>query len=326
VSFSSKCCLFQSFTLGDALQKITLDDLKAWHDEYRKVGIRVLASFQGNLTKENAIELTKLVSHTLSLPVAPIEHIIQNDFCLAPEGLTKLCFPRMGDDVNNAVIVSLTNTVREHCKYDVDNVYVNLLNNFVQPLCFNELRTKQQLGYIVSTLCSSGSLLDAILFIVQSDTYDPEYITERINEFRASVLKFVEEITEEDFKGFVESYITTTSIKDRSIGQNSSRYWDEMLVGDLEFHLNEKLVALAKQCTREGFIAYAKKYLPVDAPGKREFVLQIWGGFQNQAEADAAGAKITLSSYEEALQKSPFPVPVCIPHKILQRELLNPPK
>jgi len=226
--------------------------------------------------------------------------------------------PRFGDDKNNLSIVSLTNTVRMVEQYDVDCVYLTLLKNFIQPLCYDELRTKQQLGYVVFVLSSTNNFSDEMSFLVQSDSYDPEVLTTRINEFRAKVPELAEKLSEEEFSGLVQSYITRMSIKDRSLFDNSEGYWGDMLTGELEFQLSKKLIELAKQTTREGFIAYAKKYLPPDAPDHRVCILEIWGDYKDQAEADAAGKDIKFADVQQTLSHPMFPVVRETRHKLLQ--------
>jgi len=305
----------------DTLKTITIEDLKKWQDDFRKVGVRMISFFQGNLTKEKAIELTLLTSRTLSLPVVSPKNIILNNNTVPPHGVTLLDLPRFGDDKNNAVIVELTCSVHDTIDYNVNNVYAALLRNYLHPLAFNELRTKQQLGYVVFVLGSSDGHSESIEFLVQSDTYDPEYVTARINEFRSSIPEVVDKITNEEFKGLVDSYIVSLSKKDNSVLENSDLYWGEMLVGTLEFRSDKKLIALAKQAKREEFIEYAKKYLPPDVPDQRCFICRIWGEFKTPAEAEASEKKVKLTEITKALGECMFHTIIQVPHKILLPDL-----
>jgi len=307
--------------MEDVLKAITVEDLKKWLDDFRKVGVRMITFFQGNLTKEKAIELTLLTSRTLSLPVVKPENIILNNQTVTPLGLTQLDLPRFGDDENNVAIVSLTCSVHETNEYNKDNIYASLLKTYLHPLAFNELRTKQQLGYVVFVLGSSDPCGEHIEFLVQSDTYDPEYLTARINEFRASIPELVDKITDEEFKSLVDSYILTMSKKDNSVLENSGLYWGEMILGTLEFRYDKKLIDLAKQAKREEFIEYAKKYLPPDVPDQRAFVCRIWGEFKTPAEAEASEKKVKLTEITKALGECMFHTIIQVPHKILLPDL-----
>jgi len=309
---------FSPFVVEEELQKITLDDIKTWSDEFRKTGARIVTFFQGNLKRETAIEHTQLVCRTLKLPLATPEHILQNYLTLIPEGVTKVDLPAFGKDRNNAIHIHLANTIHKIDEYDVDNIYVTLLGNYIEPLFFNEMRTNQQLGYVVWTSSSSTFAVDTFDFTIQSSTHDPEYILARINEFRAQIPEMMEKITEEDFKGLVEAFVTELNIKDTSMSLNAENNWGEMVSGRLDFEKKKVFTQLAAQCTRDGLVAYAKKYLLPDAPGKREFIVSVWGEFQNQAEADAAGKKVVFADANKLLLESMFSVTFKNPHKILQ--------
>jgi len=278
-----------------------------------------LSFFQGNLTREQATDLTKLVSQTLSLPVVSRENIIQNDHTAVPRGLTTIDLPRFGEDKNNVVTVVIKTAIHSGV-YDENCIYVTLLKHFIKPLFYDDLRTKQQLGYVVFTMSDFSLYVDSFSFLVQSDNYDPEYITERIDTFRATIPTLVEGITEEQFQNLVKSFITNTLIKDKSVAENADRYWSSIITGDLNFNDKELLVALAKKCTREGLIAFTKKYFTPGDPEKREFLLRIWGKVQNQAEMDELGKKVVLSDIKDTLRQTKFPILCHARHKVFEPE------
>jgi len=304
--------------LEDEYKKITLNDLVEWQNEFKKTGVRILSFFQGNLTKESAIDLTKLASKTLSLPVASSDNLIQNDHCRVPAGVTTYDIARSGEDKNNTVLYSTGTAVHEG-EIDENCVYLQLLKSIIKPLFYDELRTKQQLGYVVFTMSSHSCYVDCLDLLVQSNTHDPDYLNDRINDFRRTIPDIVDKVTEESFRGFVDSLITVYSIKDTSMGANASKYWGEIITGDLKFRENEKFIDLAKKCTREGLISFTKKYFSPDAPEKHEFIIRIWGKFQNQADADAAEKKITLLDPKDVLRENKFPLYMHAKHKVFEQ-------
>ena len=65
---------------------------------------------------------------------------------------------------------------------------------------YNELRTDQQLGYVVG--CFEQSYRDLILnnFLVQGDKHAAEYVVARINEFLTQKREQVKVLTDEEFE------------------------------------------------------------------------------------------------------------------------------
>lgn len=62
------------------------------------------------------------------------------------------------------------------------NVLVELLEHIANEPCFNQLRTKEQLGYIVFTGVRRAHGTQGIQFLVQSDRH-PAYVESRIDHF-----------------------------------------------------------------------------------------------------------------------------------------------
>jgi len=67
------------------------------------------------------------------------------------------------------------------------NMLLELLAQIIAEPCFNTLRTKEQLGYIVFSGIRRSSGAQGLRIIVQSDKH-PQYVEKRINLFLDSML------------------------------------------------------------------------------------------------------------------------------------------
>ena len=64
------------------------------------------------------------------------------------------------------------------------NATLCFLNHVIQEPAFNDLRTQEQLGYIVYTdLKTSGNDVKGLMFLIQSDSHDPIYCDSRVEAF-----------------------------------------------------------------------------------------------------------------------------------------------
>ena len=68
-----------------------------------------------------------------------------------------------------------------------------------QPF-FNELRTNQQLGYVVDARVLSNRHVVGYRFLVQSDKHSSEYLHNCVNQFIISKRKEINEISDADFE------------------------------------------------------------------------------------------------------------------------------
>jgi insulysin len=64
------------------------------------------------------------------------------------------------------------------------NATLSLLHHMAREPAFNELRTQEQLGYIVfSTVKTSGNNIKSLMFLIQSDSHDPIHCDGRVEAF-----------------------------------------------------------------------------------------------------------------------------------------------
>lgn len=67
-----------------------------------------------------------------------------------------------------------------------NNALIDLFNHLVNEPCFNQLRTKEQLGYAVFSQVCRDSGVQGVQIIVQS-TYRLDYVNRRIERFLDSI-------------------------------------------------------------------------------------------------------------------------------------------
>jgi insulysin len=64
------------------------------------------------------------------------------------------------------------------------NATLAFFHHLVKEPLFNELRTQEQLGYIVfSTIKTNGNDVKSLMFLIQSDVYSPTYLDDRVEAF-----------------------------------------------------------------------------------------------------------------------------------------------
>ena len=73
-----------------------------------------------------------------------------------------------------------------------NNALINLFDHLVNEPCFNQLRTKEQLGYVVHTGVSRAFDAQGFQILVQS-TYELDYVNRRIELFLDSIRVSIKE-------------------------------------------------------------------------------------------------------------------------------------
>lgn len=110
---------------------------------------------------------------------------------------------------------------------------------------FNQLRTIEQLGYVVFSRPSNLRDLNGLWFLVQSPSKSCEHIVNSLGDHLDTMRKKVKELSDEDFKTSVNAVLTDLSEKDKSIYERFDRFWrDELATGRQDFESQDKQCAL----------------------------------------------------------------------------------
>ena len=307
------------------LPAITLDDLRAWLADFRRTGVRIVALLEGNLTRERAVELVRMAARTLALPSAPREQLLNNQACIVARGTTTVDFGRHGEDANSAVVCFRCGAVRTSPEHNVDTVYAFLAERLLATPFYDTLRTKQQLGYVVSCQQLLTGNAEGLQFLVQSATHDPDALTASINAFLATAAPAAAAaLTDEQFAALVDALRTELAVKDTTMDSNAARYWGGIVDGQLEFARDRLLREHALRATRQGLVDFVHRYLVPGAPQERAFVVRIWGNASTQQQLDelrdrAGLPRVALTTPAEYASSSPiFKEAAHFYHKVLK--------
>jgi insulysin len=90
------------------------------------------------------------------------------------------------------------------------NSTLALLSHLIREPAFNQLRTEEQLGYIVhSSIKTSGDHIKGLLILIQSDSFNPYHVEERIEIFLANFRQRIVDMPESDFQTFVDTVVAS---------------------------------------------------------------------------------------------------------------------
>lgn len=126
----------------------------------------------------------------------------------------------------------------------------------MQEPFFNDLRTQQQLGYVVFSRPITTRDVIGAQFLVQSPTRSCGYITQAVNNFLEAMRKEVEQMTEADLEVYKQAVAVKLAEKDITLGKRHSRLWAEIETHNYLFDRQEKEVELLSSVTLSEFKAH----------------------------------------------------------------------
>lgn len=121
-----------------------------------------------------------------------------------------------------------------------NSVLVSILVRVLSPRFFEELRTKQQLGYIVQMSWSEHEGFLGIVCTVQTE-YSPEFVRSRIDTFIREHLSWLESgLDETEFLHQRDGLVSNLKEAPKSLGEEFGRHWAEVARQRFDFERRER--------------------------------------------------------------------------------------
>jgi secreted Zn-dependent insulinase-like peptidase len=128
------------------------------------------------------------------------------------------------------------------------SLYQELIHQLVfqtlEEPCYDFLRTKEQLGYLV--YISSWNLRNVMggKFVIQSAKYTPEYLLGKIHEFIKDMKQKTDDLSDEDCKKSVNSILSIKRQVDMNLCDVKNRMHGEIVTHEYNFDRKEKSIRI----------------------------------------------------------------------------------
>lgn len=163
-------------------------------------------------------------------------------------GLKQKGFPSSHPDHATAFFLQGENTSAE------EKAAFLLFNHLANPLFFSELRTRQQLGYLVGSSYVPMYGLPGILFYVQSPNHSPEHLAERIQAFLSAFLEQVQHLEPEQWHAAQQAVSHHLRAGAPSLRIRAQRLWQSITHNKSEFDLAFQLANTVCSLSFEAFL------------------------------------------------------------------------
>ena len=275
-----------------ALDSISVKDLRAFSSGPLLGRLKVECLVHGNADDKEAVEACKVVIAAIKpKPLFNARQATAARVVELPAGnhvcVHQSCVPNP-ENRNSAIEVTLQvgpDNVRNDVTSTDEGDYtipacLAMLVHLVKEPCFDDLRTKQQLGYLVfSGASTSGD--DSILslrFIVQSEEKDPVYLDGRVEAFlQCFRSEYLEKLSEDEFQVNVNAVTEKLMEKDKNLNEQTNRFWTNLTNGSYDYDKKKKEAEAVKVTTKAGIIDFFDKYFALGAPQRRKLSVQTFG-------------------------------------------------
>jgi len=256
------------------LKEITIDDLKQYHAQVIKnplLRLFVAGNYTEAETKEIALALTKI----LPAVRAPETRVVSQ--YVTPK---KSQIIALAEDIELADSAVLHAWFKDN-KSDDEQAQLAVLNAIFGNAFFTQLRTNEQLGYVVTSGQYPIDDTPGFFMLVQSSNTDLPGIKTRMEKFTQEYVKILEQLDEKEVIAAREALMANFLQKPIDFYQEASWYLNEFMLGKYSFDGRDRYLASLKKVTKADLIAIYKSLLLNQQSG--QIVIQLRGtNFKNK--------------------------------------------
>jgi len=241
------------------IQSITADDVRRFVSQMRTVG-RLTSLIVGNCTETTAMDLAKAAVDCIGCnpwEAPPVQSVLDMQPGQAIMRRETVFNKKEGNScIEYYLQIGLAADVERRAMLD-------LVDQLLYEPCYNTLRTKQQLGYIVSsgTRLTHGVL--GLCITIQSKTHSATSMEARIDEFLTTHLQMLRDMSDDEYGKNVNALIEHKRIKAMSISEQGERLWDSLLHRDGAFDHREADISVIETISKSEVISfYAQEIAP----------------------------------------------------------------
>ncbi|CCH62950.1 hypothetical protein TBLA_0I02940 [Henningerozyma blattae CBS 6284] len=240
------------------MQKLTFEDLENFLPTiFNEVYFESLV--HGNFEKSDAAEVNQLVEKYISGSIHNPQ--IRNDRLrsyVLQKGETYRYETLLEDPENvNSCIQHVTQIGLYNDRLAaLSSLFAQIIN---EP-CFNILRTKEQLGYVVFSSSLNNYGTTNIRILVQSE-HTTEYLEWRIDEFYKSVKTILTQMAPETFENHKDALCKTLLQKYKNMKEESSRYSNSIFNGDYDYLLRQNKAKLVSKFSKSDILQFYDEYI-----------------------------------------------------------------
>ena len=223
-----------------ALTAITLKDVKAFAKTlYDRVFITGMV--HGNWSNKKAQESVDILLSALGSKSLPENERFEQVVKIIPEG-KRFRFSQEVEDNNNSLAYAIQVGEKDFSLL----AQASIIASIVESDFYTQMRTNQQLGYIVWSFIQR--IEDRIFFrlVIQSSTHGPFEMSKRVNAWLASTEKLFSKLTDQEFSRHQQSLIVALEKEGDSIGAVAGDLYALAADEKGDFRFKKKLIQAVK--------------------------------------------------------------------------------
>jgi len=304
--------MFRREEFLECSKTVTAEDLTAWIPGLLSKGY-LKAFVHGNMSPDDTLAMVERAVDILALAPLSAEELagLKRSTVVLPEAPSegRLHFNAKNPEEQNSATIQYFQIGRSDLK---EMALLRLFALHISNPCFEELRTKQQLGYIVFSGNQTANHVSAMRFIVQSDSVPPEEVHRRIDAFLDQYRsQDLANLSDEEFETTRNGLLTKLTQKDQSLEAECNRHWGNIDAGN-PLNQRELIVGAVRELSKEDLTSFFDRFFGKET--RRCFMVAAHGSRHSVTKDEASVLYVdsdNLNEFKKDLALYPNTSPLC---------------
>ncbi|OTQ70621.1 pitrilysin [Gilliamella apis] len=228
---------------------ITISDVEAYRDNLMTQSIPYMISL-GNISNEDSLDLYHAVQKTL---IRDVEFTPLDDIAIKTSFTARIT--QQAKSTDSALLMTYFPTNYDPTKSQVVGY---TLTSIMSPWFFDQLRSHEQLGYLVGIFPFFIGESVGLGFAVQTNQWDPAYLLQRYQAFYPTMLNKLDALTDKDIEEYKRSIIDEQTMPPQSLDEEFERLISDYRLSRFQFDSRDKKIELLKKITKQDLIDFYK--------------------------------------------------------------------
>ena len=253
---------FTTMQLEDALDQLSLEDLQEYTKKARG-NFDIIGYSTGNSTKDQTKELANSLYKRFVGRLTPREPLEIETKNLTAQQKHHYQFESTSDDsvvLYSIIDISKQSSVTSN-KAITEKACFSILRTLISSPFYQDLRTSQQLGYIVGAQDLSIRTTPILGLLVQSPNKDSITIINAIESFLKEQRIRLHSLQEGEFESAKNALLNELRMSAKNLSDNALREWHQIAKPEPDFQTREEWIESVEKIQRKDFIAFIKDKL-----------------------------------------------------------------
>lgn len=248
----------------------------------------------GNVTADEALQMGSSIRNSLknSAPIA-VDSFPKREIVNVPCGDARFSLSTQNPEEGTNVVY----VYYQHgpCTHNSRAVTL-LVHQLIGEKLFDQLRTKEQLGYVASGSLEQLYDVSGFRITVESAFHAPKFVEERIDAFLSGFPGQIEEMEEEEFVKVRRSLVDSVLTMDVSLSAEADRHWTHISNQKYQYYRGQIIAGLIDNVSKQEIVEWLKGNLVAvsASPAVRRVTIHVHG--KNHPLEGGVDASTTTSS------------------------------